>query len=283
MRLTTCSADGVVAPPLNRSVRRTYDALPAEADFGLTRNPDGKTQLQEKTRLEALSDGVFAIALTLLIVDVVTTGKAIGSGVRLATHLAHEWATFVAYLIGFLTILVCWINHHRVLFYVRHTDSGLVWINGLQLGLVSAVPLPTALLASNFTGEDSRTAFLIYGVTSWLMAVSFWCLWRYVDGRGLTDRTRDPEGYDGVGLIYRIGIVWTSACLGVVALSVYASAVMWAMMFAVFAFPTEFAHFAYRRTRRGQKKRGVSAQWGRHQRPDLKFEIEMHSEFVKRK
>ena len=75
-----------------------------------------KVPLQDKARLEALSDGVFAIALWLLIIDVVATGKALGPGVPLERHLAHEWPTFVAYLVGFLTILVCWINHHRVFF-----------------------------------------------------------------------------------------------------------------------------------------------------------------------
>ena len=127
-----------------------------------------------------------------------------------------------------------------------------MWINGLQLALVSAVPLPTAVLSANFTGPGSRTAFLLYGVTYWLMATSFWGMWRYVHRRGLTDPSRDPERYDGVGKIYRFSIVWTSLCLVVAALSVYPAIVMWGVMFAVFAFPAEFAHFADRRRRRSE-------------------------------
>lgn len=211
---------------------------------------------QETDRLEALSDGVFAIALTLLIIDVVSVGKAVAPGEALAAHLLREWPTLVAYLVGFLTILVCWINHHRVFYYVRHTDSGLVWVNGLQLALVSAVPLPTAVLAANFTGEGSRTAFLLYGITFWLMATSFWGLWRYVDRKGLTDLALDPERYAGMGTIYGYAVAWTLLCLVVAALSVYGAVLMWAVMFAVFAFPAEFSHFIYLRARRGRPATG---------------------------
>jgi TMEM175 potassium channel family protein len=208
---------------------------------------------QRTSRLEALSDGVFAIALTLLIIDVVSVGTAVTPGVPLETHLLHEWPTLVAYLVGFLTILVCWINHHRVFHYIRHTDSGLVWVNGMQLALVSAVPLPTAVLAANFTGEGSRTAFLLYGITFWLMATSFWGLWRYVDRKGLTDPSIDPERYVGMGKIYAYAVGWTLLCLAVAAFSVYAAVAMWTVMFAVFAFPAEFAHFIYLRTARATR------------------------------
>lgn len=204
--------------------------------------------IQEKNRLEALSDGVFAIAITLLIINVLTVTNFTGGAthVPLATQLARAWPTFVAYLVGFLTILVCWINHHRVFFYVRATDTGLVWINGLQLALVSAVPFPTAVLAANLTNEDSRTAFLLYGVTYVLMALSFWGLWRHVDRRGLTDRSRDAERYAGVATIYRFAIVWTLLCLAVAAVAVYLALVMWLVMFAIFAFPAEFSVLAAR-------------------------------------
>ncbi len=202
-----------------------------------------------KARLEALSDGVFSIALTLLIIDVVSSGKAVEAGEHLSAHLFREWPSLVAYLVGFMTILVCWINHHRVYHYVRRTDSGLLWIIGLQLALVSAVPLPTSVLAANFTGEGSRAALLLYGVTFWLMATSFWVLWRYVDRRGLTDASIDPDRYHGMERIYGYAVAWTLLCLYIASVSVYPAFVMWALMFVVFAFPGEFAHFMRRRDR----------------------------------
>ncbi|MFM7060463.1 MAG: TMEM175 family protein [Actinomycetes bacterium] len=192
-------------------------------------------------RIEALSDGVFAVALTILIFDVVAAVKDTTDGKRLAHHLIDSWPTYAAYLIGFLTILVCWINHQRVFHYVTRSDAGLVWINGLQLALVAAVPVPTAILAQHPSGEGLRTATIVYGITFLLMAFSFWGLWRYVSRRGLTDRAVDPERYDGVATIYGLAVLWTVACLAVAAWSVYPALVMWTIMFAVFAFPAEFA------------------------------------------
>ena len=204
---------------------------------------------ESTSRIEALSDGVFAVALTILIFDVVAAVKDTTDGKHLAHHLVDSWPTYAAYLIGFLTILVCWINHQRVFHYVVRSDAGLVWINGLQLALVTAVPVPTAILAQHPSGAGLRVATLIYGMTFFLMAFSFWGLWRYVARRGLTDRAIDPDRYEGVARIYGIAVFWTIACLAVAFLSVYPALVMWSLMFAVFAFPAEFAGLAQRRSR----------------------------------
>lgn len=197
------------------------------------------------SRIDALSDGVFAVALTLLTFDVVAAAKDVPEGTRLADHLFDRWPTLVAFLIGFLTILVCWINHHCVYGYVRQGDSGLLWVNGLQLALVSIVPFPTAVLAEHVTGDasDRRTALMLYGILFWLIATSFWALWRYVTRRGLADRSIDPVRAVGMGFNYAMSSVWTVLCLVVAAFSVYPALVMWAAMFMVFAFPASFARF----------------------------------------
>jgi uncharacterized membrane protein len=201
-------------------------------------------------RIEALSDGVFAVALTILIFDVVAAAKDTSDGKRLAHHLVDSWPTYAAYLIGFLTILVCWVNHQRVFHYVTRSDAGLVWINGLQLALVTAVPVPTAILAQHPSGAGLRTATIVYGFTFFLMAFSFWGLWHYVSHRGLTDRSIDPDRYDGVARIYGLAVAWTITCLAVAFVSVYVALVMWSIMFAVFAFPAEFAAITVRHTAR---------------------------------
>lgn len=199
-------------------------------------------------RLEGLSDGVFSIALTLLIIDVVAAAKREDDARTLAQHLLHEWPVFMAYLVGFLTIFVCWVNHQRVFHYVTKADSGLAWINGLQLALVSAVPLPTALLAEHIEGEGRHTAVVMYGVCFFLMALSFWCIWGYAHRNGLTDRSRDPEHYDGMLRIYGWSVLWTITAIAVSMVSEYAALAMWALMFAVFAFPSEFSRRAGRNT-----------------------------------
>lgn len=194
-------------------------------------------------RMDALSDGVFAVALTLLVFDVVAAAKNIDAGDSLSTHLLREWPTLVAYVVGFATILVCWINHHCVFGFVTHGDSGLVWVNGFQLALVSAVPFPTAVLAQhiNAGADDRRTALLLYGILFWLIGTSFWLLWRYIDRHHLTDPTTEPLEYRGMGFNYGLSSLWTIACLIVALVSVYPALIMWALMFVVFAFPARFA------------------------------------------
>lgn len=142
-------------------------------------------------RIEALSDGVFAVALTILTFDVVAAVRDTTEGEELTRHLLDSWPTYAAYLVGFLTILVCWINHQRVFHYVTRSDARLVWINGLQLALVAVVPAPTAILAQHPSGAGLRTATIVDGITFFLMAFSFWGLWRYVSGR--LDRVHESD------------------------------------------------------------------------------------------
>lgn len=213
------------------------------------------------SRVEALSDGVFAVALTLLTFDVVAAAKGVPEGSGLADHLLDHWPTLVAFAVGFVTILVCWINHHCVYGYVREADNGLLWVNGLQLALVSIVPFPTAVLAEHVTGgaDDRRTALMLYGVLFWLIATSFWGLWRYVSRRGLADPAVDPVRARGMGFNYGMSSIWTVACLLVASVSVYPALVMWAVMFMVFAFPASFARFTGSRRSVGVEREGSPA------------------------
>jgi uncharacterized membrane protein len=192
-------------------------------------------------RFKALADGVFSIALTLLIIDVVAAAKDMEHGAVLADHLMHHWGTGVAYLVGFLTIFVCWVNHHAVLEQVERVDRGFLWIGGLQLGLVSAVPLPTALLADHFGGDSSHTAFAIYGVTFLLMAFSFWALSRTVLRHGLLREGADTEGLAKLVRAYFVAVLWNVLCLLALRVNLFIALPMWGLMFGVFAFPGEFA------------------------------------------
>lgn len=198
---------------------------------------------QEPERLLFLSDGVFAIAMTLLIIDVIAAGTAATGDERLSHHLLSEWPALAAYVAGFLTIMVCWVNHHRVFHYVARTDSGLPWVNAFMLLLVAAVPLPTAILAKYATSEDDqRTAFVLYGITCLLMDIALWCLCSYTLRRGLAEPSRDPDRHHGMMWVYRVGLVWTLLAVAAVFVSVYLAMAMWAVMFLVYAFPAELAH-----------------------------------------
>jgi uncharacterized membrane protein len=131
-------------------------------------------------RMEAFSDGVLAIVITLLILDVKVPTAA---GGHLARELAHQWPQYVAYLVSFLVVGIVWLNHHATVQLLSRTDHAVQVLNLLLLLPVSVLPWPTAVLAEYVhegTDGDQRVAVVLYGTTSTLMALGFNMLWRYV-------------------------------------------------------------------------------------------------------
>jgi uncharacterized membrane protein len=141
-------------------------------------------------RMEAFSDGVLAIVITLLILDVKVPPSAEG---HLGRELAQQWPQYAAYLVSFLIVGIIWLNHHAVIGLLRRTDHTLQVLNLLLLLPISVLPWPTAVLAEYVregTDSDQRIAVLLYGVTSSVMAVAFNLLWRYLLRH---DELRRPE------------------------------------------------------------------------------------------
>lgn len=131
-------------------------------------------------RLEAFSDGVFAIVVTLLILDIKVPSEAHG---HLASALAHQWPSYVAYLVSFFIVGIIWLNHHATVQLLARTDHTTQVLNLMLLLPVSILPWPTAVLAEyarTGTAADQRTAVLLYGVTSIAMSVAFNLLWRHL-------------------------------------------------------------------------------------------------------
>jgi uncharacterized membrane protein len=123
-----------------------------------------------KTRTEAFSDGVFAVAATLLVFSLVD--PKVKSG--LSGALLAEWPSYAAYAISFSTIVVIWVNHHAVTDTIERFDRRLLFINGLLLLTVAAIPFPTGLLAHYLqAGHDQVTASVAYGLTMTSMGVAF--------------------------------------------------------------------------------------------------------------
>jgi uncharacterized membrane protein len=124
-----------------------------------------------KTRIEAFSDGVFAVAATILVFNVHSPDAASG---HLAQKLLDEWPSYAAYFVSFATIVVIWVNHHAVLDAIRGMDRTLMFLNGLLLLTIAAIPFPTGLLAQYLQqGHDQQTATVAYGLTMSAMAVAF--------------------------------------------------------------------------------------------------------------
>ena len=142
-------------------------------------------------RIEGFSDGVFAIAATLLVLDI---GVRSPTGLRLGHELLRIWPSYLAYLTSFLTIGIIWINHHHNMRAIGHADRTFMFINLLLLLDVAFLPFPTKLVA-DYLGEsgDARAAAYAYGGTLLLMAVAFNVLWAYARGNRRLIRDDFPQ------------------------------------------------------------------------------------------
>lgn len=143
---------------------------------------------KDTNRLEAFSDGVFAVAITLLVLDIKvpgleTPGKLL-EDVKLRDELLNEWPTLVAYITSFATIGIMWLNHHRLFSHIKRTNTLLLLFNLLLLLVIAFIPLPTALLAVQLAYPDQHVAAIIYSGTNVIMAFSFNLLWRYASWHG---------------------------------------------------------------------------------------------------
>ena len=134
--------------------------------------------MNETGRIEAFSDGVFAIAITLLILEI-KVPLQVGPG-NLGNALLHEWPSFLAFLASFFTIGVMWMNHHRLFTLIGAADDALLALNLLLLLGITWIPFPTALLATHLraSGND-RVAAVVYSSSFFIIAIVFRVLWRY--------------------------------------------------------------------------------------------------------
>jgi TMEM175 potassium channel family protein len=133
-----------------------------------------------KTRLEAFSDGVLAIAITLLVIEL--RPPEVHQGERLADALWAQWPSYLAYLVSFLTIGVIWLNHHRVFEQVARVDGPLLLLNLNLLLWTALIPFPTAVVAEHLggTGETAQTAAALYCGVLLLTSLAFGGLFAWV-------------------------------------------------------------------------------------------------------
>jgi uncharacterized membrane protein len=127
----------------------------------------------DRTRLEAFSDGVFAVAITLLALNIAVAGP--GHGKSLADQLGLHWPAFVAYLISFFTIGIIWVNHHALLRSVKAVDRTLLFLNLVLLLFVVLIPFSTATAAEYLTKDnwDANVAVAVYAGVFVGMSVGF--------------------------------------------------------------------------------------------------------------
>ncbi len=133
----------------------------------------------ETRRAESFSDGVFAVAITVLIFNLLPIARA-GITVR---ALLHEWPQYAGYVVSFLTIGIVWLNHHSMLGHLARINRVTLVINLLLLMTVVAVPFSTALVAANLgsgSASGAKIATVVYGLVMIAMSVAFSAMWMYL-------------------------------------------------------------------------------------------------------
>jgi uncharacterized membrane protein len=151
------------------------------------------------SRLEAFSDGVFAIAATLLILNVHAEGPHLGHA------LTRAWPSYAAYAVSFVTIGIMWVNHHNVFSQIDKVDRTFLMINVFFLMAVAFVPFPTVLVAEHLRDPGLGVAALAYGFTLTITAVFYSLLWFYAAGRRLLREDADPRVVSGITRSYLPG------------------------------------------------------------------------------
>jgi uncharacterized membrane protein len=149
----------------------------------------------ESARLEAFSDGVFAIAITLLILEIkVPTSEEMHTLGGLWPALAHRWPSVLGYVISFTTIGVMWTNHHSLFEVIRKVDRTVMLANIFLLMAISFLPFPTAVLAENLPDPETRTAATaFYGVAVFVIALGYNAVRWSASREQLAGRVRDPD------------------------------------------------------------------------------------------
>jgi uncharacterized membrane protein len=193
---------------------------------------------KETGRVEAFSDGVFAIAITLLVLDIKVPPDA-SDGSRLLHALLFQWPSYLAFVISFATIGIMWINHHRLFTLIRRVDHLLLIFNGLLLLGVTFVPFPTALIAAYAQQRGGQVAAMVYTGTFAVLAIFFNVLWRYASYKNrLLHPAVRPAAVKAITRAYSFGPPLYFLSVGLALVSVPMGLAMNAALALYFALPS---------------------------------------------
>jgi len=144
---------------------------------------DDETVLS-KNRIEALTDGIFAVVMTLLVLDIsvrqISSHYNIGSvaaETELLKRLFDLWPKILSFGISFVILAMYWVAHHRQFHYIKQSNRALIWINIMFLMATCLVPFSTSLLGEY---REQEISILVYGGNSIVIASLLYCQWRYV-------------------------------------------------------------------------------------------------------
>ena len=183
------------------------------------------------TRMETFSDGIFAIAATLLVLEF---SVGANKGTDLGSALLHLWPSYLAYVTSFVTIGIIWMNHHWCVGTMARVDRTLLFLNILLLMTVAFLPFPTKLVADYLQKPGEQAAVLAYDATFVVMAVLYNLWWRYASrGRRLIADDVPDSRIRAINRAFGPGVPMYAACFAVAIFSPLASVVL---TFAIAAF-----------------------------------------------
>jgi uncharacterized membrane protein len=186
-------------------------------------------------RIEAFSDGVFAIAITLLVIEI---GVPHVEGTTLFGALVEQWPSYLGYAISFLQIGVIWANHHNRFRFIVRSDHVLLFLNILFLMCVAFIPFPTALLAEYLQRPERATAAAVYAGTLAITAIFFTILWLYAAANyRLVDRNLDPFLLRTMTRRYIFGMIAYLVAFALAFFNVTASLVLIVVLALLFVLP----------------------------------------------
>ena len=181
----------------------------------------------DSRRAESFSDGVFAVAITILVFNLLPVGAASVSSGQLTRALSAAWPQYAAYAVSFLTIGIMWLNHHTMLAHVNRVDRTLLALNLFLLMGVVAIPFPTALVAEHLTGKfraGGQVAAVVYGLVMIAISIGYSGMWLYLESHrdrlGASTRIRSVRAASirfGAGLIGYVAATLVAALVSATA------------------------------------------------------------------
>ena len=177
-------------------------------------------------RIEAFSDGVFAIIITLLVLDLRVPREDALGGQSLDAALMRQWPLYAAYVLSFLQVGVVWANHHTMFHYIRRSDHVLLVLNLLLLLCVAVLPFTTAMLAEYARAghAERQLAAMVYSGALCAAGLFFSAMWQHALRAGLVSPRADPHRMQAlrfhwmlVPLLYGLAFViaWVDARLSI--------------------------------------------------------------------
>jgi uncharacterized membrane protein len=175
---------------------------------GSNTGPDPPLVHRDTSRLVAFSDGVFAITITLLVLEI----RPPNDDKNLLHGLLALWPSYLAYAVTFLFIGQVWVNHHVMFDHIHAADRTVLFLNTLLLMVVAFLPFATSVLADALrSGNDQRTAVVFYGIAFAVTALTFNAVWQYACRRRLRSEALDAAGATAIGRRFQLALAWLAS------------------------------------------------------------------------